>query len=211
MVKLQGFPEKKKKIILWTIVAILAIIMGTFWIKGAVDRFSKIEENLGEVKIPEMDFSDMPKIDLQGISDSLNQTNDWKTYINDKYGFEIKYPKDWTYGSSLITIDEPDDIEFCSSSEFAVPDNPSLGCMHYENTNLASDTPRTLASFFLFISSKAIPEQSNLVPEQIVINGINMTIRGQNAYWQENGNFYSFVGNNVENFDQMLSTFKFTK
>jgi len=39
---LQSLPENQKKIILWTIVVILAIIMGFFWIRGAMDIVSKI-------------------------------------------------------------------------------------------------------------------------------------------------------------------------
>ncbi len=92
IIKLQSFPENKKKIILWTIVVILAIIMGIFWIRGAINSLSKMRGDLGEIEMPEMDFSDMPKIDLQGIGDIIqtttpsdervlvenaNQTNDW--------------------------------------------------------------------------------------------------------------------------------------
>ena len=95
VVKLQELPEHKKKIILWTIVVILAIVMGIFWIKGALGSFSRIGENLGEIEMPKMDFSDMPKVDLQEIADQINQTGDWKDYINTEYGFEIKIPADW--------------------------------------------------------------------------------------------------------------------
>ena len=40
--KLRNLPEQQKKIVLWTIVAVLAIIMGFFWVRGAIYNFSKI-------------------------------------------------------------------------------------------------------------------------------------------------------------------------
>jgi len=50
LIKLQNLPEKKKKIILWTIVAILAVVMGFFWVKNAVYTFSKMGESVKSVK-----------------------------------------------------------------------------------------------------------------------------------------------------------------
>jgi len=52
--KLQALPEQKKKIILWTVVIILAVIMGFFWIRGAINNFSKIGESIQNIKIPEI-------------------------------------------------------------------------------------------------------------------------------------------------------------
>jgi len=40
--KLRELPDRKKKIILWTIVIILALIMSVFWIKSAANNLSKI-------------------------------------------------------------------------------------------------------------------------------------------------------------------------
>jgi len=49
--KMQALPENKKKIILWTIVVILAIIMGIFWIKSAANNFSRIGKDIN-IEIP---------------------------------------------------------------------------------------------------------------------------------------------------------------
>ncbi len=49
--KLQNLPELYKKIVLWTIVAILGLAMGFFWFKSTIDKFSKIE--LPKIDIPQ--------------------------------------------------------------------------------------------------------------------------------------------------------------
>ncbi|MCX6720222.1 MAG: hypothetical protein NTW11_00165 [Candidatus Staskawiczbacteria bacterium] len=49
--KMRGLPEQKKKIVLWTIVAVLAVIMGIFWIRGAVTNFSKIGESVKSINL----------------------------------------------------------------------------------------------------------------------------------------------------------------
>lgn len=70
-----GLSENKKKIILWTIVIILAIIMGSFWIKGALKSFSKIGESVADINLPEINMPDMPNIDFQGIEDAIKNTS----------------------------------------------------------------------------------------------------------------------------------------
>lgn len=51
IIKLQNLPEQKKKIVLWTIVSVLAVIMGFFWIKGGINTFSELGQNLQSVKL----------------------------------------------------------------------------------------------------------------------------------------------------------------
>jgi len=48
--KLQNLPENKKKIILWTIVAILALGLGFLWFKITASRFAKIEESIKNIE-----------------------------------------------------------------------------------------------------------------------------------------------------------------
>ncbi len=52
--KLRALPDKQKKIVLWTIVVILVLIMGYFWIKSTVDKLNKLGESMGQVKLPEI-------------------------------------------------------------------------------------------------------------------------------------------------------------
>jgi len=52
--RLQKLPENKKKIILWTIVAMLALMMGFLWFKISISRFARIEESIKEIDIPQL-------------------------------------------------------------------------------------------------------------------------------------------------------------
>ncbi len=73
--KLQALPDKQKKIVLWTIVAILAIVMGYFWIRSAAKRL----EDLGKsVKIPQIE---MPQTELPDILPATDQTAEPKNNI----------------------------------------------------------------------------------------------------------------------------------
>lgn len=58
--KLQSLPDKQKKVILWTIVVILGLIMGFFWINSAAVRFSNIGKDFGEMR-----FSDIETLNFQ--------------------------------------------------------------------------------------------------------------------------------------------------
>lgn len=56
--KLQGLPDKQKKIILWTIVALLALAMGFLWFKISIARFAKIEESIKKIDTPSINIEE---------------------------------------------------------------------------------------------------------------------------------------------------------
>jgi len=56
--KLQRLPERNKKIVLWTIVAILAIVMGFFWIKSAMNKLSQIGNEIGQIEFPQIETAE---------------------------------------------------------------------------------------------------------------------------------------------------------
>lgn len=103
LTKLQNLPDQQKKIILWSVVAVLAIAMGAFWIRGAMNSLDKIGQSVGQIKLPEIQTSEIPNIQT-----STDQTAGWKTYTNDEYGFEIKYPTDYKIAAGRIT-DQPEE------------------------------------------------------------------------------------------------------
>ena len=95
--KLQNLPEHKKKIVLWAVVGILAVVMGFFWVRGAMDKFSKFGQSPNPLNLPSIN---MPSLDLLQTTTPSNQNPvvqiaNWKTYLSSEYGFEIKIPADW--------------------------------------------------------------------------------------------------------------------
>lgn len=116
IVKLQSLPENAKKIILFLIVGICALIMGFFWIKSTAYNFSKIGESLQSISLPKLEIPQDERLKevqniinnpdkntsdiLQGIlgkeiNPQNSQTSDWQTYKSDQYGFEVKYPQNF--------------------------------------------------------------------------------------------------------------------
>jgi len=73
--KLRAMPEQKKKIVLWTIVVVLALIMGIFWIRGLKANLSKMGEEMGKIEIPEFETTDMPKLDLEELENQAKQSD----------------------------------------------------------------------------------------------------------------------------------------
>ena len=50
--KIRSLPEKQRKIILWVIVIVLAVIMLTWWIGRLPERFERLElPNLNNIEI----------------------------------------------------------------------------------------------------------------------------------------------------------------
>jgi hypothetical protein len=93
IVKLQNLPEHSKKIILWIVVGVLALILGYFWIISSLNSLGKVGQNISQIKLPEIQTpaTETPKIQTQN-----EQLSNWNTYTNTKYKFEIKYPADWS-------------------------------------------------------------------------------------------------------------------
>ncbi len=75
LTKLQNLPENKKKIVLWTIVSVLALIMGFFWIKGAMDGLSKMGQSISNVQIPQINVPNIGGPNVQEIENQLNTLN----------------------------------------------------------------------------------------------------------------------------------------
>ncbi|MCX6721866.1 MAG: hypothetical protein NTY04_01610 [Candidatus Staskawiczbacteria bacterium] len=67
LIKLQDLSDTKKKIILWTVVIIIGLFMGFFWVKEAKTSFLNISKSIQNTKMPEINTSNMPTVDLQKL------------------------------------------------------------------------------------------------------------------------------------------------
>jgi len=79
--KLQALTDKQKKIILWTVVVILALIMIVFWARTAAKRIDDISKN---IKFPEIEVSqtETPGHASQSAVDSVKNLPDVKEWLS---------------------------------------------------------------------------------------------------------------------------------
>ncbi len=135
----------------------------------------------------------------------INETADWKTYDNDKYGFEVKYPKNW------------------EAIESTTPGSLYLAYVTFG----LSETIQEGGSFGLAIRNQTENEYKNFLKKEgvTVNNGVDTIIGGKKAtrYILDGrvddivvlgDNFLlTFENGNMTQksiFDQMLSSIKFT-
>jgi len=203
--KLQGMSDKNKKIVLWAIVAVLAIVMGSFWIKSAGNRLNEISKNIGQIKLPEI-----PQVETPNIETTPDQTADWQTsekdgagtYINDVYNYEITYLAGTKIKENLV-------------------DNPK-SCV-YLNYGTGQITIKSPDSTILCLRSSA-SAYAKEITQNIIINGNEYKAEGIIDEGRKYLQFSLYGGGAIISFEtdetdaetenkieQMISTFKFTK
>ncbi len=160
-------------------------------------------------------------------SPSSTDTTSWKTYRNEQYGFEFKYPAAWrmdTYDGSPTLLGG----EALSLQIYSYPENNTYnpGAPVPQNEiKIEGDVYRTVGSLDELI--KKLGGFNNVVrTEDIVINGVvgkkvwthdeefGMEVLG--VYYVDGGRGFSLTSwpsNSIylNEFDQILSTFKFIK
>lgn len=75
LAKVQQLPEKKRKIILWSAVIILAIALLFWWAKNLQQRVGSFqgEKFIEELELPEIEMPQMPEIDGQELEKLYGQ------------------------------------------------------------------------------------------------------------------------------------------
>lgn len=220
--KLQNLPEKQKKIILWAIVVILGLIMGYFWINGAMNNLQKLGENVSQIKLPEIQTqSDENNKNLNDLSVQNQQaTEGWKIYTNTEYGFEIKYPSDWYFREIEQGIIEGG-IYFSPEK----PDESETGGIVFTNKALSIILATSQKSLLQFaenylnlsivdkfeIENVKIGEENGI---KIKVNCEGVSCGGPKWFIKKTEKVYIFNPNfsdKIDILEKMLSTFKFTK
>src|SRR3989344_1188639 len=207
--KLRTLPDKQKKIILWVIIVFLVSIMGYFWIRNTINNFQKLDVNINQIKLPEIQI---PK----------DEISDWKTYKNDEYGYEIKYPNDWyvkeieqgiVEGGVYFSPHRPDEIETGGIAFTNEALSVSIDSIIQESSLLK------FAGNYLNLSVATKFEIENIKISEIDGIKVKIVCEGvgcDNPHWfvVNNNNIYIFNSNlsskdKIDSFEKILSTFKF--
>lgn len=93
------------------IVAILGFLVGGGILAYQYWWLPKQETEMPEIEIPERE-----------VKEEVEVPADWKTYRNDEYGFEIRYPPEWQYqvDKNYIGFYDPEKIKFFAPNELTV-------------------------------------------------------------------------------------------
>ncbi|MFA5047725.1 MAG: hypothetical protein WC516_01645 [Patescibacteria group bacterium] len=200
---------------------ILFVLIGaSLALAGCVQQTPTRNQNLNQnVNQPTVNVN-------QNTNQPANLITDWQTYQNEKYGFEMRYPKDWKIGENPTNVSLQDT-------------NHKIG-----NTNIGGviffrfDTPLDEAlkeygfkkedgKYFTEVSSGSWvnAQEKNINGIQVIVGKSIMHVRDGNKTIEKEGKKFFFIGknsyyaifqtpfyeDNTNIFDQILSTFKFTK
>ncbi len=156
---------------------------------------------------------------FKAISFSLNETADWKTYRNEEYGFEVKYPEDWKIITKTVRSTGTE-IEFYKNKDTKI--SIRSGFRYSQNLGRNYSLEEWITE-----SKEAIKKyQLNLKEEEIKIDNVQATklsyrntqdLTTYEIYTQKEGLMYEIIvlfnssNENIYNqtFNQILSTFKF--
>lgn len=200
--KIQEWPDSHKKIVLWAIVGVLAIIMAIFWFRASLSRIANLDYG-----------SLIPQLELPKTAEpAADQAPAWQTYANDEYGFEIDYPGDWVYqimpqSSGIGTV-----IRFIDSGgTYTVSIYNPVQEIGYESHELIKTEQIKIENSDKYFTKKTFEPIKSASLNSLIIASWN------NDDWKNSGEIIlpyppgNDANPNIEVFNQMLSTFKFIK
>lgn len=187
-------------------IAVISIVAGVLLAGGGIWYLqSRISEQPFQSSIVERPITEQKSMVKQQFSDEIVN---WKTYRNEKYGFEVKMPQDWQITQNDI------DIRFYSAGTWA----DFIRLQHIPSDERAEG----VSPDFTFRLDRERPNKSSVI-KSMSFNSINFTTFTAIGYPEieylyfetiKSGKIFSFASRTnygKEYLPKILSTFKFTK
>ena len=76
LTKLQNLSDSKKKVILWAIVVVAGLIMGTFWVRGTINNLSKVGDVGKLINFPVVNLPSMPSLPSLNLLQTTTPTDE---------------------------------------------------------------------------------------------------------------------------------------
>jgi hypothetical protein len=190
--------ETKKANIVW-LVALILIFLAITSVAGYFALRNYASQNI--VATPTV------------VESSANTTAEWKTYVNNEFGFEISYPSGWLVKNNIQ--EKGTSIQFVAPNTELLVENNNRACSDGSDTTECS-ADGVPADVSLSISPKStisITESQGTVEFNniIFIKYLGAFAGDKNFITMHNDQDFNFTCININACDQMLSTFKFTK
>ena len=172
----------------------------------AEDTFQRIFAKIGNLA-PQVDNYQV-LINGQALNEFLKaqETANWKTYTNTKYGYSIKYPQDWYANTIILTQDKDKDI--VAELSLGAPKSQDRSVVIFVIKGFKAPTSTDNRNSYDTVNFAGSQCKKITVP--ISGNDMNYTIYCEkNDLTYEIGyENYSSLGNGIE---EIISSFKFTK
>jgi len=200
-------------------ILVVGVIILAFFLSGVILKVFQNKKNL-QVKTTEIEYKN-PK------TEKGQDYSEWKIYENEKYGYRLKYPADWSIFNdegesdfSDITLDENQSIKqggavFLSNkdninyTQESKPDDFNLlGLLIYENTDTDLNQFASTFGFTEETGAESIPfEAENLLGKEFFsIGATEKNPRSAIIFKNENRFFVfhlGFVGDDIETLKTM--------